>query len=336
MKRKLSFIALLLVMLCAAATAVAAETSPQPISATDFPATDSVTASQTMAGSDTLNSADSSGNGLAVEDSDTTKIVPWKLGLVMGSVSLTYIGSYILVFQKGWWDGEDAGFHFKNDFGYAMNLDKGGHFFSGVLMGEFFKDGLMWSGVSEKSSYLLGGVFAGVSHVGIDVKDGFAEWGFSIFDVMSGTIGGFYPMFKRYSPLGPHMDLKLSYWINTDAYWKGDHVSSSGVPTDDYPNQTYWVVWNINNTLPRSLERFWPDWLGLATGISVDENVEVKGIDGSYEFYIGPDWDLAGLIKPESATAKKWVRYLNYIKFPAPTFQLYPKFAFHWAYPIIF
>jgi hypothetical protein len=31
------------------------------------------------------------------------------------------------------------------------------------------------------------------------MKDGYSpEWGFSIFDVLSGSLGGFYPMAKRY------------------------------------------------------------------------------------------------------------------------------------------
>ena len=36
------------------------------------------------------------------------------------------------------------------------------------------------------------------THVAIDVKDGFApKWGFSVFDVLSGTLGGFLPMAER-------------------------------------------------------------------------------------------------------------------------------------------
>ena len=84
------------------------------------------------------------------------------------------------------------------------------------MLGECFYEAYYWAGISEFKSYLFAGLSAMATHVAIDVKDGFApSWGFSVFDVLSGTLGGFFPMMERYVPVFKYVDLKWSYWINT-------------------------------------------------------------------------------------------------------------------------
>ena len=110
--------------------------------------------------------------------------------------------AYIFVFSKGWWDDERSHFHFENDFEYSLNLDKLGHFAAGVILGETFYEGYRWAGLSEFQSYLFAGLSAMTTHIAIDVKDGYSpRWGFSVFDVLSGTLGGFFARFRW-----PHVD----------------------------------------------------------------------------------------------------------------------------------
>lgn len=281
----------------------------------------------------TLANADST----AVTYSDSSSIKPYRLAGVASLATVSFIGSYYLVFKEGWWDSSGNSFHFENDFAYAKNIDKAGHFFSGVLLAEGFYDGFKWSGVSEFNSYLLAGSMASLTHVGVDIKDGFApEWGYSVFDVLSGSLGGFYPMAKRYVPGFQFIDYKFSYWVNSTAYWDqpGEHT---GIFTDDYSNQTHWLSLKVDRMLPRSVARYWPDWLAIATGVSVQDTI-FKGSAGlkaaKREIFIGLDWDLEGVVKPKSPIAKRIVRYLNYIKLPAPTVQVYPEKRILWLYPI--
>lgn len=269
--------------------------------------------------------------------SDSSQIHPWRLAGVASLATVSFVGSYYLVLKEGWWDSTGNHFHFENDFEYAKNIDKAGHFFSGVLLGEGFYDGFRWSGMSEFNAYLLAGSMAGLTHVGIDVKDGFSpQWGYSPFDVLSGTLGGFYPMAKRYIPAFQYIDYKFSYWVNSDAYWdqQGDHA---GVFTDDYCNQTHWLSFKVNKMLPRAAEPYWPDFVAVAAGVSVQDTI-FKGSAGikaaKREVFVGLDWDLEGAIKPKSYFAKRVVRYLNYIKLPAPTLQVYPYRRVLWVYPI--
>lgn len=243
--------------------------------------------------------------------------------------------AYLFVFQKGWWDEQGSEFHFENDFDYALNLDKAGHFFAGVLLGEGFYQGYHWAGMSEFQSYFLAGVSTSLTHVAIDVKDGFSpEWGFSIFDVMSGTLGGFYPMAKRYVPVFNYFDIKWSYWKNSDAYYR---QSDTDIFTDDYVNETFWLSLKIHRMLPRAARPYWPGWLAIAGGWSIDEGVFVEGPGkGHHEFYIALDYDFEGIFQPKERWARDLVRFLNYFKLPAPTIQVYPDVRFFLGYPIKF
>ena len=272
------------------------------------------------------------------EDSADIKleIEPAKVFGVASLTLIAYGAAYGFVFEKGWWDDERSHFHFENDFDYALNLDKFGHFAAGVVLGEFFYEGYHWAGVSEFQSYLFAGLSALATHIAIDVKDGFApEWGFSIFDVLSGGLGGFLPMAERYVPLFKYIDLKWSYWINSNAYYDQNHHASNGVFTDDYVNQTFWLSVKPYRLLPESARKYYPSWLAIAVGLSIDEKVFTKEPHPRREVYIALDYDLEAF-RPQSRFARFAVKMLNYFKLPAPTIQVYPEFHWYLLYPIKF
>lgn len=269
------------------------------------------------------------------EDSvDLATDVSWlKVGGVASLTLVAYGAAYWLVFEKGWWDDERSHFHFENDFDYALNLDKFGHFAAGVMLGESFYEGYRWAGATEFQSYLFAGLSAMMTHIAIDVKDGYSpEWGFSVFDVLSGTLGGFYPMAERYIPIFKYIDLKWSYWINTRAYYD---QSETGVFTDDYVNQTFWASFKPYRLLPAAARQYYPSWLAIAAGLSIDEKVFTKEPHPSREVYIALDYDLEAF-RPQSRMARTIVKYLNYFKLPAPTIQVYPEFHWFLLYPIKF
>ena len=216
-----------------------------------------------------------------------------------------------------------------------MNLDKLGHFAAGVILGESFYEAYHWAGVSEFQSYLYAGLSAMATHIAIDVKDGYSpEWGFSVFDVLSGTLGGFLSMAERYIPVFKYVDLKWSYWINTKAYYR---QSDTGIFTDDYCNQTFWASFKPYRLLPASVRAYYPSWLAFAAGLSIDEGVFIRHYEGTphREVYLALDYDLEA-VRPQSRLARTFVKYLNYFKLPAPTIQVYPEFHWYLLYPIKF
>ena len=129
-------------------------------------------------------------------------------------------------------------------------------------------------------------------------------------------------------------DLKWSYWINTKAYYR---QSNTGVFTDDYCNQTFWASFKIHRMLPKAARQYYPSWLAIAAGLSIDEGVFLhnKDITPHREVYIALDYDLEAF-RPQSRMARTIVKYLNYFKLPAPTVQVYPEFHWYLLYPIKF
>ena len=263
----------------------------------------------------------------------------WKVG-GLGALTLSSFGAaYIFVFSKGWWDDERSHFHFENDFEYSLNLDKFGHFAAGVILGETFYEGYRWAGLSEFQSYLFAGLSAMTVHIAIDVKDGYSpRWGFSIFDVLSGTLGGFLPMAERYVPVFKYVDLKWSYWINSDAYYgRASGHTGDAVFTDDYVNQTFWASFKPYRLLPAGVRKYYPSWLAFAAGLSVNDMTMIHddGPGRHREVYLAFDYDLEA-IRPQSRIARTLIKYLNYFKLPAPTIQVYPEFNWYLLYPIKF
>ena len=285
---------------------------------------------------DPLTWRDSTWDYRSEDPDDTTEPSVAKGVGVASTVLIAYGAAYWLVFKKGWWDEEGSRFRFENDFDYALNLDKLGHFASGVMMGESFYEGYRWAGISEFYSYLFAGLSAFATHVAIDVKDGYSpEWGFSIFDVLSGTLGGFLPMAERYVPVFKYIDLKWSYWINSNAYYDQEHDASGGVFTDDYVNQTFWLSLKPYRMLPEAARKYYPSWLAIAVGLSIDDRVFTKEPHPHREVYIALDYDLEAF-RPQSRLARTIVKALNYFKLPAPTIQVYPEFHWYLLYPIKF
>lgn len=259
---------------------------------------------------------------------------------MVGSAALaSYAAAYVFVFAKGWWDNDSSHFHFENDFDYALNLDKFGHFAAGVVLAESFYEGYRWAGLSEFKSYLFAGLSAMATHIAIDVKDGYSPaWGFSIFDVLSGTLGGFLPMAERYVPVFKYVDLKWSYWINSTYYYDKSTHRGDAVFTDDYVNQTFWASFKPYRLLPSAVQKYYPSWLAFAVGMSIDEtamNFHAPEKDRHREVYLAFDYDLEAF-RPQSRLARTLIKYLNYFKLPAPAIQVYPECNWYLLYPIKF
>jgi hypothetical protein len=87
--------------------------------------------------------------------------------------------------------------------------------------------------------------------------------------------------------------------------------------------------------LPESARRYYPSWLAIAFGLSIDEKVFTKKPHPRRELYIALDYDLEAF-RPRSRLARTIVKTLNYFKFPAPTIQVYPEFHWYLLYPIKF
>ena len=261
--------------------------------------------------------------------------------IVNASSLLGLAGSYYFI-NTAWWADSKKSFHFDGggsniteafnigsgrDARYAKGIDKLGHFYSGRIISDLYVRAIRWSGKSEQESLLWGGILGTAVHGFIEVKDGYSPtWGFSMYDMVSGSIGSFYPYFQSKSKFLNAVDIKYSYYSRNNYYY--DFINRRGNDFfDDYMNATFWFTFNPKRYKPTSK---WPKWLGISAGIGVDETLNnyylrMPGGDadwgkGGYEFYLAPDIDFEGLL-PKRPFWQRLGHALNYIKFPSPAIR---------------
>jgi len=293
-----------------------------------------------------INSAPPAVADTATQDSTEYRIKPVRLAIIGGSIVGSYTAIYLIYLKEGWW-GEATPFRFKNDFEYASNLDKFGHFYTGVIFSELFTMSYDWVGMSPFASTLWAGITLGITQILIEFKDGFSPYGYSVWDAVAGTLGGFYAMGKRFIPAMQYIDYKFAYWRNNKEYWKiggenkgGSLTGGEGVWVDDYygGNQTHWLSFKVSKMLPAGARDYYPRWLAFALGWGIDDRrfnnkLPEKERISRYEFYFSPDYDLEAIFRPQKTWSKNLVTIFNHVKFPAPAVRIYPKAGFFPLHP---
>ena len=278
-------------------------------------------------------------NSITFSSNDTTKINSNRIIIVSSSLALALSGSYYYI-ENSWWSEQQKNFHFDQgpDLVYALNVDKAGHFLGGLYAADIFSNSFEWAGLNSKRANLYGAFFASGIQLAIEIKDGYApHWGFSKWDLILGSAGSFWPVMQDYSKDLKAINFKFSYYRHSNAYFdleaqRGKQISLYNWQ-DDYPNQTYWITFDINHFVENCC---WPDWLNLAVGFGIDETQYLDNLTkagGNNEWYIALDYDVPKILKNwKSPTAKKIKYWLNYFHLPSPTIRILPKLEFYPLY----
>ena len=211
-------------------------------------------------------------------------------------------------------------FHFDQgrDLEYAGNLDKFAHFYGGIIYSDLFATGLRWAEVPDKKAALYGGLLGFSTHLFVEIKDAYSPYfGFSVWDLASGALGGAYTVGKAYSPVIAATDMKWSYWVKDRSYL--DNVN--GLATDgndrswhdDYVNQTYWFSF-YPSRLPSKQDKpfHWTQCLGVSAGFSVDEVTSGQGNNagsGNLQYYVSLDLDWKKIIRSERNSGERLHMY---------------------------
>ena len=263
---------------------------------------------------------------------DSTKINKGRMIVVSSSLAATLGGSYLYV-ENAWWSDKQIPFHFDDgaDLTYALNVDKVGHFMGGLEAADFFSSSMKWAGMNEKKSLWYGAAFGSGLQLVIEMKDAYAPyWGFSKWDLALGSAGSFWPVAQYYNEELKAINFKFSYYKRSNIYWDLDKQRGKETNKyawqDDYPNQTYWVTFDVNHFVETCC---WPDWLNVAVGFGIDDTQYLNGgtkAGGNNEWYIALDYDVPKMLKKwNSPTGKKVKHWLNYFHLPAPTIRISPK-----------
>lgn len=261
--------------------------------------------------------------------------------IVAGTWTVLYAGTFIGLNQLWYADYPHSSFHFFNDNGEWLQMDKVGHAYTGYVESVWTTDALQWAGMKQKKAAWIGAATGFVFQTTLEVFDGFsAQWGASTGDIIANAVGSTLSLSQFLLWNDQRIELKFSAHIETypdDLSARADELFGTSFPEriiKDYNGQTYWLSVNPSSFNKNPNSKF-PKWLNIAGGYGVDGLY--GGFDNSWtedgvvndrsdvervrQFYLSPDIDFTR-IKTNSALLKTCFVVLNTIKVPAPAIQI--------------
>lgn len=230
--------------------------------------------------------------------------------------------------KDAWWADERGPFHIQEDWEYAKQIDKLGHFYGGYAMSMMFGDMLLECGFDVNTAAVIGSLMGVSYQTYIEIQDGYAKkWGFSPSDAYSNLAGAAYYTAVHYLPFLQNFSPRWSY---IPPSWSGEQDINVR-PTnfiDDYNGTTFWLGCNIHNLLPMDYKHYWPEWLILSVGYGIRDygRVDSQGdhISVTPRFLIGLDYNWQKIL-PELPSTLNYARYfMNFFRLPGPTLELGP------------
>jgi hypothetical protein len=247
---------------------------------------------------------------------------------VLGGMGAAFLGTGTAIHlyqQKAWWSNQRTNFHFQNDWGYALWIDKIGHAYGAILIQHGISAGLEAANLEAEQSVWYGSLAALSFQTFIEIEDGFGpQWGFSPGDFYSDVFGSAYPVLQFYVPFFKNFMFKASYWPK-DLNKINPNSGQKHIVVDDYEGQKFWLSARVKNLLPENVSDVWPEFLMLAIGMGV-KNLDGSG-GGQRDFYIALDFDTESI--PLYGSVWQFIKNtLNYIHFPLPGIRVTSGAAF--------
>ncbi|MCR4438508.1 MAG: DUF2279 domain-containing protein [bacterium] len=236
-------------------------------------------------------------------------------------------------FHKVWWDHPRTRFHLYRgwrrtsgsyDLGFDDSLwhhvDKCGHLYSASLLSRYGAATARWVGLSENQADWAGFALASLLMLEIELYDGFfAEWGFSLGDLLANEAGAAFPILQRRHPRLQRVNIKWSYHPSGDPCY-GRYM------VEDYAGMTFWLCLDAHLLLPQVVRRYWPDVVDVAVGYGTTDK-----IGGRKEVYLALDLDLRK-VHFRSSVLRTVAETLNIVHMPAPTVRIHPRAGWHLLY----
>ena len=243
-------------------------------------------------------------DGFRTADGWTTRKVV-SAGLVTGFLGGSLVSSYY-----DWWNANSQSFHFVregfwND--YSLGIDKFGHAFTSYFYFNTFRYIMLWGGFTPKTAFWWSFGTTAFFAISIEVGDGLSPYGFSFEDLTANGLGLGFAVLQEEYPFFRNFSLKWSY-VPTDGYRFPPRF------TDHYDGHTYWLAFNMHNLLPGDAGNCWPEFLQLAVGYSVADQMTKR------ELVIGLDLNLRAfdVEQPELLLVRNTV---DMIHLPAPAIK---------------
>ncbi len=244
------------------------------------------------------------------------------------TAALTLVG----INQLWYANFDNSSFHTINDSNDWLQMDKIGHALSAYYVGKMGMNALDWAGASKKNQLLYGATLGFGFLSAVEIFDGYSEeWGFSTADIIANAMGT--GLLVGQELLWNEQRILLKYSFHTTKYANqrpellGENFLEQTLK--DYNGQTYWLsanLWSFNKNSKI------PKWLNIAFGYGAEgmissnndyfvNNNITNSTEKFRQYYLSLDIDLSK-IETQSKFLKTIFSTVNFIKIPAPTFEI--------------
>lgn len=269
------------------------------------------------------------------------------VGIVLGAEATLYAASMTGLYFAWYADYPQSKFHFYNDNGEWLQMDKMGHGTTSYLVGSFGYELLRDAGLDETRSIWYGGTLGLAFLTTVEVFDGLSDgWGFSWGDMAANTLGCGLFIGQQFLWHEQRITLKYSFHTTEFADYRPDLLGSNVLQQTikDYNGQTIWASFNIKSLFLKKESKF-PAWLNFAFGygatgmtggfdnVLVYNDTPIPPYERQRQFYFSLDVDFTK-IPTNNKVLKYTFKVLNIFKMPFPTIEYNTggDWVWHWIY----
>ena len=281
---------------------------------------------------------------------------------VATSLTGTYVGMMTYLNTIWYEKSEQSAFHFFDDSGEWLQVDKMGHFHTAYMESVWLTKMMKWTGTKDRKSALIGSLLGFGFQTSIEVFDGFSDkWGASMWDVGANAIGSSLAYTQYYFWNEQRIRSKYSFHTvqHADAMLANRSNSLYGEThleqiIKDYNGLVIWLSINPSSFNPKATKALWVNIaLGYAGGGMYggyqnewkDENgniVQRFDVERYRRFFLSLDVDWER-IPTKSPALKTLFSIINIIKVPFPAMEFntkgeiifHPMFFLNWDKPIV-
>lgn len=254
-------------------------------------------------------------------------------GLTHAGLTSSAVGSLVALNQVWYAPYATEKFHFFNDAGQWMQMDKLGHAFTGYLITNELNRVHYWA--AGKRQPWVGAVYAMSYLSTLELMDGFSSgWGFSGSDMLANGVGVGLAFSQDYFFNRQIIIPKFSFSRSSYAAVRPEILGSTYAEQllKDYNGQTYWVSLPLETflNLPNRFK-----WICISLGYGCDAKLvgsqdSWNGFNARRQVYLSLDIDCSSLA-PRHPKINKVLSHLNFIKIPFPSIEFSSdKTRFHW------
>ncbi len=236
--------------------------------------------------------------------------------------SLTIVGGYVVLEvavialrHDEWWTTPSTEFHVDTKASPALQQDRLLHAWVGYQVSQLGALAWDWACFSPVAAGWLGAALGVAVQLPKEIGDGLHEGkGFDVADFAYSTAGAVLPALHRTWPATRSVLYKVNYWPSEEFRTSGDDLPQL---SNDYAGMRFFLALNPGR-MPGGAG-WWPDWLGVAWGHSVDHWITAAP---NHQWYFTTDLNFRGI----PIKAKWWhsvATVLDQFHVPMPGIKLY-------------